>query len=328
MQQLHLVGEGLGARALPGPVGEQEDGVRRKIFEERDQRGLVEGEHPLHAVEDALLGDLVPQLLGAAARVQLRRDGLDAVRLGQQLPPRQEAGLLETVRRALRLEVEGAHGGDLVAVPFDPQRILGAAREDVQDAAARAHLPVRGDHRLAAVTEIDQALAQAGRRERLADGQVDRALAKARGRQELSRERAEAGHDDSPPSRGERIERREPDAGHLRGRRLAVVGEAFGLREVQHVVFADQELQIVARGFGALRVGQDPHQRRQIAQRRLEEMPGEQRRGAAGERAKAQRPLEARRNAARQIGEGGHARRGSEQMFARRRHAAAFTATV
>ena len=204
-------------------------------------------------VEQILARDVAEQLAIAAAET------LDALRGQQYFADRQQHDLVARAGRTLAHRIERSDRLERVAKQVEAQRLLGARRKEIEQAAAHGEL-ARLHHRLGpAVAVLAQEFGQPVDIDRLAFAQDRRRLGvKAFGRHALQGG-AHRGEDD-PRRRTGRLGRRQPaqrlqSLGHDVGMgRHAVVGQAVPCREDQHFALGAEEAQAVLQPLQPLTV--------------------------------------------------------------------------
>ena len=209
---------------------------------EQGRQPLLEQRQPMVDAGDPppVRDRLVERIAGRVGAEQFAIGGaeaLDAVLVEQGLGGGQQGEALDPVDAALGGGIEAAHALDLVAEEIEPQRLLLAGREEVDEAAAHRELAGIA-HRLGAAIAIG--LEQRGQPvavDPLAGRQPRDELADAERRQRPLRRRVDRGDEQLRLRRLalQRVQRRQPLGGRAQRGRAAVVGQAVPGREGQHL---------------------------------------------------------------------------------------------
>ena len=241
------------------------EGVGQKVGERQGARGeerqevLPAGELPAVGERGEVIAGLAPGLLARARRRALCASRPGGIRpLGEERQ-RQDRGLAELVVRSLRLDLEAPQALDLVAEEVEPQGLLVAGREEVEDAAAHREIADLAD-------QVDAPVAQRGQAEsELLE--VDLVAAS-------EPDRREAGGLRQPPEQGARRDEQRPQAARervgerrdllrahrQRGLRL-LIGRQRRRREVAADPLSRDQAKALEPGEGVRLVRHDDHDR-------------------------------------------------------------------
>lgn len=112
----------------------------------------------------------------------------------QRLPGRQDANLLDRPERPLRDGMEGAHGGDAVRFPLDPDRLRNRRGEEIHDPPAAGELPGLGDDGDRLIPGLQEIPEEALHRKLLAGPQDPAQAVEKPWRQRAEEQGADGGH--------------------------------------------------------------------------------------------------------------------------------------
>ena len=254
----------------------------------------------------------------------------------EELAQREDLGLVEGLRRALRGRVEAPQRLEAVARELRPDRVLVAGREEVDDAAAHAELAVPVHGIPGDEPRVGEEVAQVRRFEERARDEPgpgrEEALGGAHARQEGRRRR----HHDPDRARGQPVEGAPPRRRDVEVRGEAAVRIDLVGRERQDVLAqfviggggqtAEEEAGVGHELLDVARPGDDDHHRRLGGGRRRRE-PLRRRRqagegpGGAPEPDAGRRRSQGRLERERRAGHRGHGSAALKRMFPRNRHA-------
>jgi len=256
--------------------------IAGQVVEERS--GLVEEERQIeldarrsealaHRAIHARAGRIAFEARPEAAPERTHRFGVE-----RELARGQETYLLQGVERTLRVGIEAPDRLDLLAEEIDAQRRLDAHREHVEQRAA--HRELAGGRHLTdrRVAGLDQSLAKAFERQRLADRELERTALHIRARRETLQEGVR--RDDETPAASARqlVERAQTLGDDVGMRREDVVRQHLPVRKGQEGEgIAAEEAQLRRQPLELARAGYDHHVEPRVARCRL----GERERGGA-----------------------------------------------
>ena len=228
---------------------------------------------------------------GFQVLIQRTAPGIDIETLAQRGQHAGDAGLvhrhfaagqhvhrLDLVQRTLAFRIEGTDGVDVLVQQLHPQRLVGAHREHVEQAAA--HREVTRVHHLrhVAVAGAFQAALLGFQVQALADLQVEAATDHVAARGQLLQQGLHRHDHQAALQRGQAVQGGQALRDDVRMRAEAVVGQGFPVRESDHRqgrVAAEQGLQVGFKLVGAVVVTGDHQQRRVVRTRGLGQVPGQ-----------------------------------------------------
>ncbi|GBD09738.1 hypothetical protein HRbin22_01999 [Candidatus Thermoflexus japonica] len=114
----------------------------------------------------------------------------------QRLPGRQDADLLHRPERPLGGGIEGAHAGDAIRLPLDPDRLRNRRGEKIQDPPPAGELPGMGHHGDRFMPRFHKIADEALHRKFLADPQDPAQTMEEPGRERAEEQGTGGGHHD------------------------------------------------------------------------------------------------------------------------------------
>ncbi len=250
-------------------VGQMVEAQRRRRIEivgELHQL-LVEQRQPvLHAGERPAVADRFQERIvgrGPEALQVAAAEALDRGIVQEHLADRQEVEPPDRPERALGQGVEGPDALQQVAEQIEPERLLGAGRVDVDDAAADRVFAGLHDRAAAPVAVMGEAAQQAVAIDPLAGRGAEQAAADDLGRRHLLQEGVDRRHDQARPVLGVAGQARqdvEPARHHVAVGRGAIVGQAVPGRQQRHLERGREEADQLDQLAGARAIDRDMQQ--------------------------------------------------------------------
>ncbi len=184
-----IVGDRLEARIGRARIARvaQHQRVAGQVIEQGLQPLLEQRQPMLHARQPSPVADRLVERIarrsGAEALAVARAEAADAVLVEQRLARGEQGEALDAAGGALVAGIEGAHALDLVAEEIEPQRLLGSAREEIDEPAAHRELARIADRVDADISVRLELRRQPVERDALARREPRHELADAEGRE-------------------------------------------------------------------------------------------------------------------------------------------------